>query len=59
MREFIDRPKLRQWKLHTRRLRWERRLARAPYYRLYLAGLFTLAVGLLLATVLISIWLGR
>ncbi len=48
MGEFLERPTLRAWKKHQRDLRWERRLARAPYYRLYLLSLLLIAIALLL-----------
>ena len=47
--EFRDRPTLRQWKAHQRRLHWQARLARAPYYNLGLLLLLIVAAALLAA----------
>jgi hypothetical protein len=52
--EFMDRPTLRMWRCHMRALRWERRLAQTPGYRLKLFLLLILATALLIGAVWLS-----
>jgi hypothetical protein len=45
---------MREWRRHARGLRWQKRLARAPYYRLALWAVWALALAALVLAMVIK-----